>query len=399
MRILGIETSCDETALALIEASAPDGITSVTVEGDELYSQVELHKQYGGVFPMLAKREHAKNLIPLFTALLKKTGHLKKARIELDAEKSEAIKKILFRESELRDAFIEFIHTHERPAIDAIAVTYGPGLEPALWVGLNFAYALKEAWGIEVVPVNHMEGHIVSTLLSQADLSKKQTLLPVAFPLLALLISGGHTELILAKDWFTYEIIGETRDDAVGEAFDKVARILGLPYPGGPEISRLAAQFRSSGKIGTIKLPRPMIESDNLDFSFSGLKTAVLYLVKKLPELTNDLKKEIACEFENAVVDVLVSKTKKAIEEHSPQILAVGGGVIANTLIQSSLNVLTEEYSGLKLYTPRLALTTDNAIMIALAGFERLTRKTGLTPYKHVSAHGNLRLPDNEKIS
>jgi N6-L-threonylcarbamoyladenine synthase len=395
MRILGIETSCDETALALINADTTNDLISVSVEGDELYSQVELHKQYGGVFPMLAKREHAKNLIPLFTALLKKTGHaqLKKSEL-LSVEKKEAIQKILFRESELKDTFIEFVNSFERPPIDAIAVTYGPGLEPALWVGLNFAYALKEAWGIEVIPVNHMEGHIVSTLFPKADLSKKQTLLPVTFPLLALLISGGHTELVLAKDWFSYKIIGETRDDALGEAFDKVARILGLPYPGGPEISRLASKFRLSGKNPTIKLPRPMIESDNLDFSFSGLKTAVLYMVKKLPELTEELKMEIACEFENAVVDVLLAKTKKAVEHYGPKIIAVGGGVIANELIRTSLKALTESYADLKLYTPHLSLTTDNAIMIALAGYIRRQQKTGLTPYTHVAAHGNLRLPE-----
>src|SRR3989344_915417 len=221
--ILGIETSCDETALALIDGKKI--LANITL------SQAKIHAQYGGVFPMLAKREHAKNLLPIFKKILETAGLSKPNQSKIPAKNHsdilEKIRMILEREPELLEQFLEFAPTIEKPPIDAIAVTKGPGLEPALWVGINFAKALATIWNIPIIPINHMEGHIVSALLCQNESSKFQV--PnFRFPAIALLISGGHTELVLMKDWFDYEIIGATKDDAVGEAFDKVARILGL---------------------------------------------------------------------------------------------------------------------------------------------------------------------------
>ncbi len=392
MLILGIETSCDETALALLEARTEHGETLIKRYGDELFSQIEIHKEFGGVFPMLAKREHAKNLVPLLLQLLKKTKLLETGTHGISKQR-ERITTILSREHDLEKNLINFAEHYQKPEIDCIAVTVGPGLEPALWVGLNFAFALKELWDIPVIPVNHMEGHVLSALLPHTtEKDGFQTLLPVTFPLLSLLISGGHTELILSTGWHNYEIIGQTRDDAVGEAFDKVARILGLPYPGGPEISKYAEIWRTKGNVSTIKLPRPMIASDNLDFSFSGLKTSVLYLVKKIPELTHELKQEIAAEFENAVTEVLVAKTKKAIEQCVPQTLTIGGGVIANKHIRTNMELLAKQYPGITLYLPHQHLTTDNAIMIALAGYLQLTAKKTSAEWEDVRANGNLRL-------
>ena len=296
------------------------------------------------------------------------------------------LKSVLDREPEMLEQFLAYIPTIEKPAIDAIAVTEGPGLEPCLWTGINLARALSEVWGIPIIPVNHMEGHIFSALLRRKECganrisqnardnsplhTTRYTLHAPSFPALALLISGGHTELVLIKSAGTYEIIGQTRDDAVGEAFDKVARLLGLPYPGGPEISRLAESARLNAKrytLNTLTLPRPMIHSDDYDFSFSGIKTSVLYLIQKLPKLTDDLKTTIALEFENAVTEVLVSKTKRALEEFGAKALLLGGGVVANTHIRRSFEKLSEE-TGVPLYIPEKEMTTDNALMIASVG-------------------------------
>jgi len=360
MRILGIETSCDETALSLIKSE--DGI-DITVLADKTLSQVALHQPYGGVFPNLAKREHIKNLPLLLAPLLEEAGLAAKM-----------------------------------PAIDAIAVTVGPGLEPCLWTGITFAETLAEKWGVPIIPVNHMEGHIYSTLLHARKISK------LNLPALVLLISGGHTELVLIKRQGEYEIIGETRDDAVGEAFDKVARLLGLPYPGGPEISRLAETIRRELRSifsHEIVLPRPMLHSPDYDFSFSGLKTAVLYLLKKLPELTEETKMQIAREFEDAVTEVLVTKTKKALQHYGAQTLLIGGGVIANTNIRRAFENLSSSYGrvdmicGLKLLIPEPRLTTDNALMIALAGLAHY-KEARPAMRGALKARGNLRL--GEKI-
>jgi N6-L-threonylcarbamoyladenine synthase len=283
----------------------------------------------------------------------------------------------------------------------------GPGLEPALWVGINFARALGIAWNIPVIPANHMEGHVISPLLSKEGMPKAG----VVFPALALLISGGHTELVLIKNWLKYEVIGQTRDDAVGEAFDKVARLLSLPYPGGPEISKLAEEARIAHTTPQIKLPRPMLHTDDFDFSFSGIKTSVLYALRKnyptptldelrspLPKsggagvgfIPDEVKKSTALEFENAVTEVLVAKTQKAIEHYGIKTLILGGGVIANTHIRKSFQKLVEEYPETNLLIPDVSHSTDNAVMIAAAGYLNI-----LAGAKHsdvITAQGNLAL-------
>lgn len=392
MIILGIETSCDETALSLLEIKEKDGVAHFKVLGNEVHSQIKVHEKYGGVFPMMAKREHNRNLIPLFKKLLEESGFAqqKSPAIALSDDQNEKIEKMLNKESELQKAFREYIPTIERPNIDAIAVTSGPGLEPTLWVGINFAQALGLMWDIPIVPTNHMEGHIVSALLKKESAQEHNALKPVQFPALALLISGGHTELILMKDWKHYALLGQTRDDAVGEAFDKVARLLGLPYPGGPAISKCADELRKKGESEIpYPLPRPMIHSKDYDFSFSGIKTAVLYTLKKIPELTESIKHNIAREFEDAVTEVLVSKTRRALEEFGVRTLILGGGVVANNEIRRSFETLVREYTDIKLYIPEVSLSTDNALMIALAGY--YNHKLGLH-IKDIKAEGNLKL-------
>lgn len=401
MRILGIETSCDETALSLIEAEEDLPAARIQVLAEAIFSQIEIHKEFGGVFPALAKRAHSKNLIPLLQKLLAESGFLnvkiknQSEKLQFKIQNDNKIVRILEREPELLKQFWEFIPTIEKPPIDIIAVTFGPGLEPALWVGINFARALSLLWDIPAIPINHMEGHIVAGILPIKEARKTLTpLLPVKFPALALLISGGHTELVLVKGWLDYEIVGQTRDDAVGEAFDKVARLLGFPYPGGPEISALAEKAKSYKlKAKSFSLPRPMINSPNLDFSFSGLKTAVLYAVKKMGTLSDTNKLELAREFEDAVTDVLVAKTRKAVEQYNARTLIVGGGVIANTEIRRALIGAAKEYPELTLYIPDLALTTDNATMIATAGYIHTKLKSpAVSGQKPFGAVGNLRL-------
>ena len=395
MKILGIETSCDETGVCIIEAEKE---ASLTVLGNQLYSQVALHEKYGGVFPMMAKREHAKNLVPLFEACLKEANLLKlksENKIKFSAKKIENVKKILEREGELFAELEKLLETIEKPEIDAIAVTNGPGLEPALWVGVTFAKALSEAWDIPLIPTNHMEGHIViSSLLSNPKTESEKIeykIKETKYPALALLISGGHTQLVLIKNSLQYEIVGNTCDDAVGEAFDKVARMLGLPYPGGKIISELAKKEREENpnKKAPYPLPRPMIHSKDLNFSFSGLKTAVLYTLKNISEITNEVKQEISLEFQNAVLDVIESKTSSAIEEYNPQTLIIGGGVSANTDIRRTLEKVCQKY-GLEFLVPEVSASTDNALMIALAGYMNiLAGKKSDTTFR---ASGNLSL-------
>jgi N6-L-threonylcarbamoyladenine synthase len=384
MRILAIETSCDETALALIEASFSPAPT-FKVLGESLYSQTELHAQYGGVFPMMAKREHCKNLVPLLVALFAKTG-IAGAPHSVSASTKQEIALLLERESDLSDLLMQEIDTLPVPDIDCIAVTVGPGLEPCLWTGINFARVLATLWKAPVVPANHMEGHIYSVLAGSAA----ETRTELAFPALALLISGGHTELVYVRGYGTYEIIGKTRDDAVGEAFDKVARILGLPYPGGPKLSALAAEARAKQLPAVFPVPRPMLHSKDLDFSFSGLKTAVLYGTQKLGTLDETQKAAIARETEDAIVEVLTEKTRDALERFPAQSLIVGGGVIANSRIRTTLETLARD-RGIAFHMPTKELSTDNAVMIGLAGaFGFRAGKT--IPLEGLKAEGNLSL-------
>lgn len=414
MRILGIETSADESGVSLIEASgdlprvaagkAGFGVDfSFKVLGNAVATQIATHAQYGGIFPSMAVREHQQNLVPLLETVLREAGELCQGEtLTYDLEK------ILARETVLRGFLEEFLKKYAKPNIDAIAVTYGPGLEPTLWVGINFAKALAAAWGVPLIPVNHMEGHVIISMITSEQFTENSAqkiprapavnckLSTVNFPLLSLLISGGHTELVLSREFMQYELLGQTRDDAVGEAFDKVARLLDLPYPGGPEISRLAAEARNlRGEPSQIALPRPMIDSDNYDFSFSGIKTAVKRLVEAHQPLTDEIKKEIALEFENAAAEVLIAKTMRAIEEFDVKTALIGGGVSANAHIRAQLAQTIKDYGAdTKLLIPQPSHATDNGLMIAIAGYFRALKKEFAAP-EAIRASGNLKLAQN----
>jgi len=383
MRILAIETSCDDTGIAIIEAKGGFKRPSFKIVSNLTHSQIELHAKWNGVVPFLAKREHSKNLVPLLESSLANSKLLKENKKEIPL--SESLGVLLEREPELLNNLKILLPKIKTPKIDAIAVTYGPGLEPALWTGINMAKVLSLVWKKPLIPINHMEGHIFSTLLENKNTK-------LEFPAIALLISGGHTELVLTKDWLKYKILGRTRDDAVGEAFDKVARMLGLTYPGGPQISKLAKEFNGNKKTEII-FPRPMINSDDFDFSFSGLKTAVLYKIKELGTLTDDLKKEISYEFEQAVTDTLCSKTLKALKKYKAKTLIVGGGVSANEEIRNRLKKLTEENKNIRLFIPGKNFSTDNAVMIAVAGYFRSLKnkpELNISKIKKLKAEGNL---------
>ncbi len=362
MKILAIETSCDETGISILEIKGGIKNPSFRVLADSLNSQIKIHAPFGGVYPMLAKREHQKNLPILFERTLKKAG-----------------KKIAS----------SAIRRRGGKLFDLIAVTSGPGLEPALWTGIMFAQELAKKWKVPIVPVNHMEGHILSVFGKQ----KGEFSIPkIKFPILSLLVSGGHTELVLSKDWMKYEVIGETLDDAAGEAFDKVARMLELPYPGGPEISKLAEQGRKTFKNlpEEIKLPRPMMYSKNFDFSFSGLKTAVLYLTQKIGKLNDKTKKQIATEFENAVVETLIYKTKKAIEKYNIKTIVVAGGVSSNKHLRKEIKKMV----GLKqkILFPGKKLSTDNSVMIGITGYFRFIKKGKKIGASKIKAEGYMHL-------
>ena len=438
MKILAIETSCDETAVAVVEAGGDEVSAHFVVRGNALLSQIELHRKYGGVFPTLAKREHAKNLVPITRAALEEAELLREDTQTFSEKDNNAIADLLSREPELSEQFFSFIQEVEQPDIDAIAVTAGPGLAPALWVGVNFARALARAWGKPLVAINHMEGHILSALARRESAEAAQhhhgapaarhggasvgntstkteiepdtlTITSAKLPMLALLISGGHTEMVLMREWLSYELIGQTRDDAVGEAFDKVARMLGLPYPGGPEISRLAEKARAasweSQTFPPLTLPRPMLHDDTNDFSFAGLKTAARYLIQKLGDINDETRAQIALEFENAVTDVLLGKTLRALSQTGAKTLVLGGGVSANSHIRSAFtqalqvgNVrpsklaqnLTKIPADISLHIPDTSLATDNAIMIGLAGFYRARGE--FADIKTLTADGNASL-------
>ena len=401
MRILGVETSCDDTGIALIEADGEVGSDfNFKILGNALASQAALHATYGGVFPAMAKREHAKNLVPVLTASLREADVLKEKHTDISVHERD-LEKTLEREPELLAQLVPFLEQHKKPDVDAIAVTYGPGLEPCLWVGVNFARALGAAWDIPVVAVNHMEGHIMMSMIDTSGdrISRYREIRSpdiftgklenFEFPALALLVSGGHTELVLMRKFGQYEIVGRTRDDAAGEAFDKVARMLELPYPGGPHISRLAEEARGKDQESEIKLPRPMMNDDNFDFSFSGLKTAVLRLVEN-KTVSDDTKKQIAREFEDAVADVLVGKTLRAVEEYGANAVILGGGVSANKHMRSELDRRLKA-EGCELLVCPPEFSTDNGLMIALVGYFHALKKEFAAP-ETLSANGSLRL-------
>ena len=312
MLILGIETSCDETGIALYDSNK--GLL-----GHTLHSQIDLHAEYGGVVPELASRDHIRYIIPLINQLLNKTSIAKEA-------------------------------------INAIAYTAGPGLSGALLVGSTVGESLSCALGIPSIPVHHLEGHLLAPMLEDTK--------PV-FPFLALLVSGGHTQIIHVKQIGQYDIVGDTLDDAAGEAFDKTAQLLGLGYPGGAKLSKLA----ESGKP-KYDLPKPMLHSKDFDFSFSGLKTAVLTLVKKQPELTDTIKANIAASFQESITEVLIYKTLKAMNSLNLNQIVVSGGVGANKQLREKLTKSSQE-NNFKLFFPSLEFCTDNGAMIALAGYLR----------------------------
>jgi len=403
MIILGIETSCDETAICIIETDDSSSATKVKILGNQLYSQIALHAQYGGVYPMMAKREHVKNLTPILEACLTESGVLEFGILNGESRqkshsKFEILNSILIREQGLIEPFMELAEKIKNSKwlkkIDVIAVTNGPGLEPALWVGVSFAKALSELLDIPIIPTNHMEGHIVVASLLKSKIKElnekiEYEIQPTNYPAIALLISGGHTQLVLIKENLNYKIIGNTKDDAVGEAFDKVARILGLPYPGGPQISKLAEKERKEfpNKIPPFPLPRPMIHSHDLNFSFSGIKTAVLYTVQKIPNITDNIRQEIAKEFEDAVVEVIVKKTREAVEQHGAQTIIIGGGVSANNKIREDFIKLSKDLN-VNFLVPEISASTDNAFMIALAGYINI--KSGKKTETEFVAKGNL---------
>lgn len=322
MLVLGIESSCDETGLALYD-------TQRGLLAHALHSQIAMHREYGGVVPELASRDHIRRALPLLEEVMAQSGT-------------------------------------RRDDIDAIAFTQGPGLAGALLVGASIANALALAWNKPTVGIHHLEGHLLSPLLVDE---------PPPFPFVALLVSGGHTQLMRVTDVGVYETLGETLDDAAGEAFDKTAKLIGLGYPGGPEVSKLA----ETGTPGAVVLPRPMLHSGDLDFSFSGLKTAVLTQMKKFEAAKLEgnalerAKADLARGFVDAAVDVLVAKSLAALKKTKLKRLVVAGGVGANRQLRAALSAAAAK-RGFDVHYPDLALCTDNGAMIALAGALRLGR-------------------------
>lgn len=356
MKILAIETSCDETSVALVEGSQENLEKGVKVLSNVVFSQIPYHKAYGGVVPEVASRNH----------LLKIRSVLLEAILKVNND-SKTIKNFLY-------------------SLDAIAVTVGPGLIGSLLVGVSFAKALAYALDKPLIPVNHIEGHIYANFISEYNGQKFK--IP-SFPFLALIISGGHTILILVKDHFHYQILGQTLDDAVGEAFDKVGKMLGLSYPAGPEIERLAQK----GDPQAFSFPRPLIKESNFNFSFSGLKTAVLYTLKyQKPNLKEaQVVCDLAASFQQAVIDVLLSKTQKAALEYGVSNIVVSGGVAANqTLRNTFISTLSSQH--IEVFFPEKIFCTDNAAMIGAAGFYAYSVKKKLPSFSQIEAIANLAL-------
>ena len=394
MIILGIETSCDDTGIALIKCSSRQGCEILS---NLVSSQVKIHASYGGVVPNLAARAHLKNIEPCLKEALKQA---------------------------------------KQPKIDLIAVTSGPGLIPSLLVGVNFAKALAYNWQKPILGINHLEGHIYANFIrekksqilraylstpssneggeSQGTPSNSSQGQPLALPTLCLVVSGGHTQLILMKGHGKYKLLGQTRDDAAGEAFDKVAKLLNLGYPGGPIISQKAQQ----GNPQSFNLPRPMINSKDFDFSFSGLKTAVLYLVKEQNQGSKSFKgvpfdhglvkqdrglsrhalaraalvPNMAASFQQAVIDVLIAKTIKAAKEYQAKTISVSGGVAANQELRTQMSqVIKKQLPNSKLQIPDLKFCTDNAAMVATAAFYR-AQAGQKQSWAQIQAQANLKL-------
>jgi N6-L-threonylcarbamoyladenine synthase len=378
MKILGIETSCDDTCASVLEKKG----AKISLLSQIISSQEKLHAQYGGVFPSLAKREHQENIVHILEQSLKKANLLKPSKTKA-LKYAEKLAQILERNPELLEHLKPFLEKYEKPKINKIAVTVGPGLEPCLWVGVNLAKALAFYWGFRaIIGVNHLEGHLLSFNFNNSKKPK--------FPAIGLIVSGGNTQLVLIKKVGSYKLIGETRDDAAGECFDKTARILGLGYPGGKEISRMAKQFKKSEF--NLHLPRPMIHEKNFDFSFSGLKTAVLYDFKKRSESEKksiEYIAEMSKEVQNSIVETLNFKTMKAVEKYKAKSIILGGGVSANEMLRQTL---TKECSNRKIecFLPENEFTADNASMIALAAL--ISKQPKSYTWKNIKSSANLKI-------
>ncbi len=348
MIILGFDTSCDETSVSLIDVQDKEPYLKIKILSNIVSSQVKLHAKHGGVYPFLAQREHQKNL----PVVLKKA--LRQAR--------------------------------GKP-INLIGLTVGPGLEPCLWQGINFAKNLAPKLNLPIVPVNHMEAHILANFIGEKSQQNSKKI----FPAVCLVVSGGHTQLILMKDIGKYELIGETRDDAAGECFDKAAKILGLGYPGGPAIAKMAKEF-VRGRA-SIKLPRPMIYQKNYDFSFSGLKTAVLYEVKSGKRKVKNEKyiQAMSAEIEQAIIDVLIHKTLKAAKNFKVKSVILGGGVTANNELRKQFKEkIKKEIPYSKLHIPDIKYCTDNAAMIAITAY--FNQKKATKDWQKIKADANLKI-------
>ena len=346
MLILGIETSCDETAAAIIEIKQG----KIKVLSNVISSQIDIHKKYGGVVPEVAAREHILNILPVVNEALAKA---------------------------------KIVKTTAKDKLTAIAVTVGPGLVTSLMVGVETAKTLAYAWKLPIIPVNHIAGHIYANWINNQKID---------FPAIVLTVSGGHNLLIYMKNHLQYTILGETRDDAAGEAFDKAAKLLKLGYPGGPAIAKQADKYNPEKKEAIkISLPRPMLNKKNFDFSFSGLKTALLYQVQADP----DWKKKIPAychEFQAAIIDVLVAKTIRAAQEKKAKTIILAGGVSANNALRIELaKRIKQLLPQTKFHLPELAYTTDNAVMIAMAGYYKLKEKQTI-PWQKIKTNPNLPL-------
>ena len=384
-KILAIETSCDETAAAVLECYKED----IHIISNVISSQVALHSKWGGVVPNLAAREHLKNISTVVKQALCESGY-------------------------------------SLEGIDVLAVTQGPGLIPALLVGVEFAKTLSYKYDKPLIGIHHIEGHIYANFvgisnfqfpISKQNQTEKNQILPqdefqnsksnsdhslnIEFPILCLVVSGGHTQLVHMKDHFNYSIVGQTLDDAAGEAFDKVARILSIGYPGGPVVAARAAQCEMRNEKCEISFPRPLLNRKNFDFSFSGLKTAVLYETKKHSEFLQDPKyiAEVCHEFQQAVVDVLIQKTLRAAQEYQPKTIMLAGGVSANKELRKQLGeAIAECMPDARYLTPDIQLTGDNAAMIGVAAalrFERMDARSrhSLTQnWKNLEPDANLDL-------
>lgn len=333
MRVLGIETSCDETGIAIYDENI--GLLS-----NKLYSQINLHKKYGGVVPELASREHIKKVIPLIRLALK--------------------------ESKLK-----------KKNIDAIAYTAGPGLASSLLVGATIGYSLGFAWKIPVIPINHLEGHLFSIMLEK-NFPK--------YPFISLIVSGGHTQLINVKNFNKYSILGESIDDSAGEAFDKIAKLLGIQYPGGSSLSKIAQK----GKFGKFLFPRPLINKSGFDFSFSGLKSSVSRIIFK-KKITKQTISDIAFAFEDAITDILTIKTKKALKKTKIKNISICGGVASNKILRKKMKTEMKKIKR-KIFFPKIKFCTDNGAMIALVGLIRFKKK--LIKKNHITIKPNWSLTE-----